>query len=231
MTGSILLVEDETLVGTLVHMNLEACGYSVCWLKHGEEAHALLRARKFDMIILDITLPGMDGLAILQALRRDRITTPVMMLTARGDVATKVGALGSGADDYLPKPFDMPELLARVQAVLRRSQGDREIPAAQLIRFGAYEINLATREALTNEGPLVLSAKEAALVRMLVRAQGQVLSRDDILDEVWGMDATPTVRTVDNFLLRLRKLFEPDPDRPVHFVTVRGVGYRFVPEP
>jgi DNA-binding response OmpR family regulator len=151
------------------------------------------------------------------------------MLTARSDVPTKVRTLGSGADDYLAKPFDVAELLARVAAILRRSQAERELPSDQLLRFDRYEVNLRTREATTNLGRVTLSEKEAAFLALLAKAQGEVLTRNDILDEVWGMDAMPTERTVDNLVLRVRKLFEPDAENPVHILTVRGTGYRFRP--
>ncbi len=227
--GRVLLIEDEELVGTMVRLNLQGAGFETVWLKNGHEALRIISKNNFDLILLDITLPGMGGLEVLEKIRRREITTPVMMLTARGEVQTKVEAFTIGADDYLPKPFDVAELVARVQALVRRSQAEREIPSDQIVRFESYEINLATREAVSNTGPIVLSEKEAALVRQLVRAQGQVLARADILDEVWGMDTYPTERTVDNFIVRLRKLFEPDPENPKHFLTVRGTGYRFNP--
>ncbi len=228
MKGKILLIEDEELVGTMVRMNLETDGYEVEWHKDGEQGLLALRTGRFDLVLLDISLPGMDGMALLTEARRAEISTPIMMLTARSDVKSKVSALEVGADDYLPKPFDVEEMLARVRAILRRSQGERELPASLLVRIGGHEINLVTREASTNEGPVILSEKEVALLKLLVRANGQVLSRADILDEAWGMEATPTARTVDNFILRLRKLFEPDAENPRHFVTVRGSGYRLV---
>ena len=229
MSGRILLIEDEELVGTMVRMNLESADYEVRWSKNGLEALALAQTDPFDLILLDIALPGKSGLEILAEIRRSRVGTPVMMLTARGDLATKVEALQMGADDYLPKPFDVAELIARVHALVRRSQSEREIPTDQMVRFDLYEINFETRAAKTNEGSQVLSEKEAALMRLLVRGRGQTLSRSDILEEVWGMDVAPTGRTVDNFILRLRKLFEPEPEQPRHIITVRGIGYRFVP--
>lgn len=229
MSGSILLIEDEELVGTMVRMNLENSGFKVEWCKDGGQAVEKMGSTPFDAILLDIALPGLDGMEILAEVRRRGIGTPVMMLTARGDVQSKVQALELGADDYLPKPFDVAELVARVKALVRRSQSDREIPSENIVRFGKYRINLETREASTNKGELVLSEKECAILGLLVRARGQVLSRSDILEEVWGMDATPTERTVDNFVLQLRKLFEPQVEKPRHFITVRGVGYRFVP--
>jgi DNA-binding response OmpR family regulator len=229
MSAKVLLIEDEELVGTMVRMNLESAGHNVTWHKASDQALEVLASTHFDVILLDIALPGQDGIQLLEQLRQQGVNTPIMMLTARSDVDTKVKALELGADDYLPKPFDVAEMIARVNALVRRSQSDREIPSSQIVQFGNYQINLQTRMASTNEGEVLLSEKETAIVALLVRARGQVLSRSDILEEVWGMDVSPTERTVDNFILRLRKLFEPEPDKPRHFVTVRGTGYRFVP--
>jgi len=229
MTFRLLLVEDEELVGTMVRMNLESERYEVVWSRDGDEALKLASGDRFDLILLDIGLPGSDGMEVLKELRRLGIGTPVLMLTARSDVLTKVKALDLGADDYLAKPFNVTEMVARVQALIRRSQADREIPSDNVVKFGSYEINLETREALTNEGNVVLSEKETAFIKLLVQARGQVLRRSDILEEVWGMGVSPTERTVDNFVLRLRRLFEPEADKPRHIITVRGVGYRFVP--
>jgi DNA-binding response OmpR family regulator len=227
--AKILSVEDEELVGAMVRLNLEAEGYKVVWSRRGSEALEITQHERFDLILLDIGLPGVDGVQVLREIRRRGIGTPILMLTARSDVPTKVRTLGSGADDYLAKPFDVAELLARVAAILRRSQAERELPSDQLLRFDRYEVNLRTREATTNLGRVTLSEKEAAFLALLAKAQGEVLTRNDILDEVWGMDAMPTERTVDNLVLRVRKLFEPDAENPVHILTVRGTGYRFRP--
>jgi two-component system, OmpR family, alkaline phosphatase synthesis response regulator PhoP len=229
MSGRILLIEDEELVGTMVRMNLESAGYEVAWSRDGIQGVEQAREGTFDTILLDIALPGQSGLEVLEVLRKENIGTPIMMLTARSDVSTKVQALEMGADDYLPKPFDVSEMIARVNALVRRSQADREIPSDQVIKFGQYQINLESREAVSNEGSMVLGEKETSIMALLVRARGKTLSRSDILEEVWGMDVSPTERTVDNFIMRLRKLFEPDPDNPRHIVTVRGTGYRFNP--
>lgn len=229
MSGRVLLIEDEELVGTMVRMNLESAGYEVTWQKDGLSGLDRATAEPYDMVLLDISLPGADGLTVLGELRAKGISTPVMMLTARGDVPTKVEALEVGADDYLPKPFDVAEMVARVNALVRRSQAEREIPSDRVVCIGSCEINLETRVAQSEEGEVTLSEKEVALVGLLVRARGRVLSRSDILEEVWGMDVSPGERTVDNFVVRLRKLFEPDPNKPRHILTVRGEGYRFVP--
>jgi two-component system, OmpR family, alkaline phosphatase synthesis response regulator PhoP len=228
MSSKALLVEDEELVGTMVRMNLESAGFVVVWQRSGSQVVELAGQTAFDVILLDISLPERDGLTILDELRQKNINTPVMMLTARGDTATKVQALEMGADDYLPKPFDVAEMIARVNALVRRSQSDRELPSDHVIKLGNFQINTETREATCNEGDIILGEKEVDIIKLLVKARGKTLSRSDILEDVWGMDVSPTERTVDNFIMRLRKLFEPDPDRPRHIVTVRGSGYRFV---
>jgi DNA-binding response OmpR family regulator len=147
------------------------------------------------------------------------------MLTARGDTQDRVAGLDAGADDYLVKPFAMPELLARVRALLRRQAAPR---AQRELRLGALLANLDTRQATTNEGRVQLTDTECALLRYFAENEGQLLTRAEILENAWGMDRFPTARTVDNYVLRLRKLFEPEPEEPRHFLTVRGTGYRFV---
>lgn len=229
MSKKILVVEDDDLVGTMVRLNLESAGYQVVWVKNGGDAAERAAVEPFDLILLDISLPGMGGLSVLEKLRTIGVGTPIMMLTARTDVPTKVQALTFGADDYLAKPFHVEEMVARVNALVRRSQAERTIPADHIVAIGVHRINLETRQARTEEGEVTLSEKEAALVKLFLRSRGRVLSRSDILEEVWGMDVTPSERTVDNFIMRLRKLFEPDPEKPVHVLTVRGEGYRFAP--
>ncbi len=227
----ILLVEDEVLVGTMVRMNLESEGHEVLWQRDAETAWQVLegQAGHFDLVLLDIALPGMSGLDLLEKLRAAELGTPVLMLTARNAVGTKVAALDHGADDYLTKPFDVPELVARVRAMIRRSQAEREIPTDQLVHIGAFEVDLRARRAASREGPVTLSDKEVRLLQLFLASEGETLKRADILDVVWGMDAWPSERTVDNFILRLRKLFELDHTAPRHFLTVRGVGYCFAP--
>jgi DNA-binding response OmpR family regulator len=225
----ILLVEDDELVGTMVRMNLENAACELRWCRDGGEGLAAALEAPYDLVLLDISLPGKDGYEVLQGMRQRGIGTPVLMLTARSDVGSKVRALDMGADDYLAKPFDIAELVARVRALVRRSTGERQLPASRIISFGRYRVDLDSREAETNEGRVVLGEKEAEILALLVRADGAVLSRADILEEVWGLDAFPVERTVDNYLVRLRKLFEPDHSHPRHILTVRGAGFRFLP--
>jgi two-component system alkaline phosphatase synthesis response regulator PhoP len=225
--NSFLLVEDDELVGSMVRINLESEGNVVQWHTDGREGLSAATSQPFDLILLDISLPGLNGLEVLKIMRQREIGTPVLMLTAQSDVASKVKALQLGADDYLAKPFDVSEMMARVHALIRRSQATRQIPSDRTITIGSHTLNLETREASSEEGPVTLSEKEAEIVRLLVEAGGTPVSRSEILDQVWGRDRFPSDRTVDNYMLRLRKLFEPDPDHPRHFLTVRGAGYRF----
>ncbi len=228
-TVKILLVEDEELIGTMIKLNLTQEGFEVIWYREGNPAVRAARHELFDLILLDIMLPDSNGIDLARGLRKQGTGAPILMLTARDDVSSKVESLEAGADDYLIKPFDVRELIARARALIRRSQGERQPPSSALLDIGPNRVNLETREASTSEGDIVLSEKEAALVALFARNAGKALSRADILEEVWGMDVNPTERTVDNFVLHLRRLFEIDPSRPRHFITVRNVGYRFDP--
>ncbi len=225
----ILLVEDEELIGTMVKLNLTQEGFEVVWYREGKPALLSARHELFDLILLDIMLPDANGIDLARSLRNQGVGAPILMLTARGDVSSKVESLEAGADDYLIKPFDIRELIARVRALIRRSQGERQPPSSALLAIGQNRINLETREVVTSDGNIILSEKETALVSLFIRNAGKTLSRADILEEVWGMDVNPTERTVDNFILHLRRLFESNPSRPRHFITVRNVGYRFEP--
>ena len=226
----LLLVEDDELIGTMVEMNLAQRGFHVQWARSAEDGLDAIGAAKFDAVLLDLMLPGMDGLAAAAAIRRRGIGTPILMMTVRDETRTKVAALDGGVDDYLTKPFDMDELVARVRALIRRGQSAGEIPSTSRIAVAGGELDM---EALAYTDPRggthALSEKEASLLALLARSGGRTLSRQDIIEEVWGMDALPPERTVDNFILRLRRLVEDDPERPAHVVTVRGRGYRFIP--
>ena len=224
----LLLVEDDILVGTMVQMNLTAEGHEVVWARDGEAGLGHATSQPFDLVLLDIGLPRLNGIEVLSLMRKRGVATPVLMLTAMSDVPSKVRALDVGADDYVAKPFDNAELMARVRALVRRSQAERAVPSDRVLQWEGFRVDLDTREATTLQGDLVLGEKEASILDLLSRAGGRPVTRADILEEVWGMDASPTERTVDNYLLKLRKLFEADPASPRHILTVRGTGYRFV---
>lgn len=229
----IVVVEDEELVADMVRLNLEHAGLvvEVC----GSAEAAIPYIDRADLIVLDRMLPGMDGLEFARLVRQRRNQVPILMLTARAEVAARVAGLDAGADDYLAKPFAMPELLARVRALLRRAPANlpspppveppAKKPNSRLLRFDKYSLNLDTREAATNDGPEILTETECQLMTYFHAHPGELLTRADILENVWGMDRFPTARTVDNYVLRLRKLFEPDPENPRYLFTVRGRGY------
>lgn len=223
----ILVAEDEELIGRMVELNLRHAGYEVQWVKTGDDAAAAAQESPWDLLVLDVMLPGQSGYQVARTLRDASVTMPILMLTARDDTSSKVRGLDAGADDYLVKPFEMAELLARIRALIRRSQGSRHLPSTQMLRFGRYEVNLDSHEAVTNAGAVKLTDKEAGIMSLFFRHRGETLARADILEEVWGMDAFPTERTVDNIIVKLRRYFEPDPDTPTYIVSVRGHGYRF----
>ncbi len=227
MKGKILLVEDDELIGSLVTLNLEQEGFDVAWERRGRPALSRTRSEGCDLVILDIMLPDEDGVDLVRQLRAMDVSTPILMMTAKDEVETKIRALDSGADDYLTKPFDIQELLARARALIRRSQGERHRPSAEKIRIGPYWVDFASRKAKTREGSVRLSPKEVDLLAYFIRHEGLTRSRADILEEVWGMEVYVSDRTVDNFIVRFRRLFEEDPENPRRFVTVRGIGYRY----
>ena len=244
----VLVVEDEAHLAEGLRFNLEAEGYAAEVVGDGESATERLLAKneKFDVIVLDIMLPGKDGFTVVSELRAARNYVPVLMLTARGRPEDVLKGFSSGADDYLPKPFDLSILLARLQGLLRRSEWMRDQPAkdngkavddaasvgdfekfsfaGKIIDFGALEIR-------TENNTIHLTLMEAELLRHLVRNDGRIVSRKQILEEVWGLHEDTDTRAIDNFVVRLRRYVEDDPGHPRHLLTVRGVGYRFLAIP
>jgi DNA-binding response OmpR family regulator len=234
MTEKILVVEDElTLLETLAY-NLRHQGYEVDIASDGNTALKIARDNHPDLILLDIMLPGIDGFEVCRVLRQE-MNTPVLMLTARDDEIDRVVGLEVGADDYLTKPFSMRELLARVKALLRRVRLIREeidtsaSPAgeSQSMTFGNLVLDISRREARLNNLPLSLKPKEYELLVFLAQHRGQVLTRETILERVWGWDFIGDSRTVDVHVRWLREKIEPNPSNPERIVTVRGAGYRF----
>jgi DNA-binding response OmpR family regulator len=219
----ILLVEDDTAIAFGLQLDLKSEGYDVEIESDGE--NALQRARKepFDLILLDIMLPHKDGFEVCRELRRSGLRTPIIMLTAKTQEAEKVLGLEMGADDYVTKPFSPRELRARVKAALRRSAEDE----ARVFRFGDAEVDFGRCELRRAGKPVDLTALEFKLLAALIRSGGKVLSRDQLLDLVWGHSTFVTDRVVDNHVVALRKKLEPDPSKPRHIVSVRGLGYRF----
>lgn len=234
MAKKLLVVEDEpTLLETLEY-NLTHQGYEVCTAADGPTALEVARREQPDLIVLDIMLPKLDGLEVCRILRQETIV-PILMLTAREEEVDKVVGLELGADDYMTKPFSMRELQARIKALLRRSRFIREeltsredsVDETQQLTFGDLTLDLARHEVMRDGEPLHLRPKEYELLVFLARNRGTVLSRDLILEKVWGWDYGGGSRTVDVHVRWLREKIEPDPAQPTRIITVRGVGYRF----
>jgi DNA-binding response OmpR family regulator len=222
----ILIVEDDESISLGLRMNLEAEGYDVQVAAEGEEGLALAAAGGVDLVILDVMLPKMNGFEVVRQLRAKQVIVPVIMLSARGAEMDKVMGLELGAEDYITKPFGLAELLARVKAVLRRDGLSRKHVEA-VVRAGELTIDSGTRLVSRAGAPVELTATEFDVLWCLVEAQGRVLSREEILTQVWGAGHHGTLRTIDNFLLQLRSKLEKDSAEPEHLLTVRGVGYRF----
>ena len=221
----VAVIEDEDIIRKSVTMNLELEGFEVVTAADGEEGIKLVNDRKPDIIIMDVMMPRKDGLQTCRELRTAGISPPLILLTARSSEVDKVLGLDLGADDYLAKPFGMLELLARVKALLRRVQ---RVTSVDEIRFSDVVVDFKAYRAVKNQQPIDLSAREYRLLRYLVVKQGNVVTRDELLDEVWGYNSYPTTRTVDNHIARLRQKIEANIDEPQHILTVHGVGYKFV---
>jgi len=222
----ILIVEDDESISLGLRMNLEAEGYEVQVAADGEDGLTRAAASGTDLVILDVMLPKMNGFEVVRQLRAKQATVPVIMLSARGAEMDKVMGLELGAEDYITKPFGLAELLARVKAVLRRDGLSRKRVEA-VVLAGELTIDSGTRLVSRAGAPVELTATEFDVLWCLVEAQGRVLSREEILTQVWGVGHHGTLRTIDNFLLQLRSKLEKDSAEPEHLLTVRGVGYRF----
>lgn len=251
MSGRILLVEDEEHLAHGLKFNLEAEGYTTSVAGDGETALDLLLKQKqpFDLLVLDIMLPGKDGFAVATELRKANQFIPLLMLTARGRPEDVLKGFAAGADDYLPKPFDLQILLARIQSLLRRrewalaeeSPNGAAQPATarthdgpeefEVYVFAGRQVDFATLELRAKGKIYRLTLMEAELLRHLIHSSGKVVSRKQILEQVWGLHEDTDTRAIDNFIVRLRKYIEHDPSRPQHLLTVRGVGYRFLADP
>lgn len=223
----IMLVEDEIHLARGICFNLEQDGYAVSHFDRGETALEALRVERFNLIILDLMLPGMDGFQVCTLMRELDSRVPILMLTARSEDVDRVNGLESGADDYLTKPFNLAEFLLRVRGMLRRSSWYRPEPVEEGYQFGVNEVFLLSYRARTAQGEIDLTEMEVRVLSLFFQREGQVIPRGDLLESVWGYASDAETRTLDNFVVRLRKYFERDPSRPIHFQTIRGVGYRF----
>jgi len=245
----ILVVEDEAHLAEGLQFNLEAEKYTAEVVGDGEAALELLleRGERFDAVVLDVMLPGIDGFSVVSALRKAKNYVPVLILTARGRAEDVLEGFAAGADDYLPKPFELPIFLARLQGLLRRSAwhagggstqgarpaaGNAEQPADAsdegIFTFNGRTIDFDTLELRGDGSTIQLTLMEAKLLRHLIRNAGKTVSRKSILEDVWGVREDTDTRAIDNFIVRLRRYLEKDPSKPKHLLTVRGVGYRFV---
>ncbi len=222
----ILVIEDDPAILRGLADNLACESHEVLTAPDGETGYSLAQRRSPDLIVLDLMLPRMSGYEVCRKLRSNGMATPILMLTARSDEADRVVGLDLGADDYMTKPFSVRELLARVRAVLRRTQAQGALPAE--LQFGDVMVDFRRYEASKGGRPLELTRKEFGLLRMLAGKAGEVVTRDDLLNEVWGYDATPTTRTVDNHVASLRAKLEENAADPRHLLTVHGVGYKWV---
>jgi DNA-binding response OmpR family regulator len=246
----VLIVEDEAHLAEGLRFNLEAEGYAAQVASDGEAALEQLSGDKdkFDAVVLDVMLPGIDGFAVASALRKARNYVPILMLTARGRPEDVLAGFAAGADDYLPKPFELPIFLARLQGLLRRSAwlAGADHPAfdattvrkaevakapatdEEVFSFNGKTIDFGSLELRTEDSAIQLTLMEAKLLRHLIRNNGRTVSRKSILEDVWGLREDTDTRAIDNFVVRLRRYLEKDPSKPRHLLTVRGVGYRFV---
>ena len=224
----VLIVEDEVHIATALRFNLEAEGYRVEAVETGEAA--LERAGYFDLVLLDVMLPGIDGFEVVRKMRLARCFVPVLMLTARGRIEDTLTGFDAGADDYLSKPFDLSILLARAAGLLRRSEWMRQSGSVdeEQIQLNGRTIDFRSMEIREGETAFPLTLMEANLLRYLVRHAGEAISRQRLLEDVWGVREDTDTRAIDNFIVRLRRYLEDEPAQPRHLLTVRGVGYRFV---
>ncbi len=227
ITKHILLVEDEKNLLKTIQLNLELEGYSVSTAVTGTEALKVFRKNSFNLIILDVMLPEMNGYDVCEEIRKENTKVPVLFLTAKGSSADKIQGLKLGADDYLTKPFNLEELLLRVQILVKRASQLKESDILESYSFGGNTVNFITYEIKGINGHAELSKKEIALLKLLLERKGEVISREEILDSVWGKDAYPSSRTIDNYILAFRKYFEKNQREPMHFHSIRGVGYKF----
>jgi two-component system alkaline phosphatase synthesis response regulator PhoP len=227
MSKRILLVEDEKHLAETVKLNLEVDGYHPILAYDGMEAIAKFKEQKFDMVILDIMIPNIDGIGVCENIRLQDSTVPILFLSAKSSAEDRVLGLKKGGDDYMVKPFNLEELMLRVDKLINRNEDIGTKTSLNEYNFGDNYVNFVTYEAKGTKGEFSLTKKEALLLKLLIENKNEVVSREKILQTVWGYSVYPSTRTIDNFILSFRKHFEPDPKNPVYFRSLRGVGYRF----
>jgi two-component system alkaline phosphatase synthesis response regulator PhoP len=231
MKGRILLVEDEENLRSTIALNLELEGYDVQCAINGKEALQKFKGQRFDLVVLDIMLPEINGLDVCREMRKENRNVFILFLSARSMGSERIEGLKAGADDYLSKPFNLEELLLRIEILLKRKPQMTGAMNINSVSINGRNINFETYQFITTDGKSEsLSKKETLLLKLLIEKKNQVVSRDEILEQVWGYETFPTGRTIDNFILAFRKYFETDPSKPKHFISVRGVGYKFSDE-
>lgn len=227
--SSLLLVEDEENLRETLQLNLELEGYEVAAVDNGLEALNIIKKEYFDLIILDIMLPEMDGITVCENIRLQNNDVPILFLSAKNSGVDRIEGLKKGGDDYLTKPFNLEELLLRVDKLVTKNKKLKErTPVSEIYSFGKCKIDFTGLTAKDKEGKSIeLSKKEIALLKLLIEHKNEVVSREHILQAVWGYNVYPTTRTIDNFILNFRKYFEKDTRHPKHFHSIRGIGYKF----
>jgi len=227
--ASLLVVEDEETISEMLQLNLELEGYEVTVAATGPAALKMIKNEYFDLVILDIMLPDMDGLTVCETIRMQHNEVPILFLSAKGSAADRIEGLKKGGDDYLAKPFNLEELLLRVEKLVLKNQKIRKPQSvSDIYEFEGGRIDFAAHECIDKNGVhQELSKKEAALLKLLIEHDGETVSREYILQVIWGYNVYPTTRTIDNFILGFRKHFEKDSRNPLHFHSIRGVGYKF----
>jgi DNA-binding response OmpR family regulator len=221
----ILVIEDDISILRGLKDNLIFEGYKVLTSSDGREGLQMAIENEINMLLLDIMLPGINGYDICRRLKKEKPDLPIIMITARGTEIDKIRGLDFGADDYMTKPFSIPELLARVRAIFRRSLNSTK--DIDKYSFGNVALDFKKFKAFVNNEEIKLSSREFAVIKYLIEHEGEVIHRHDLLDKVWGHDVTPSTRTVDNYILDLRKKFEKDPANPKYIIGIRGAGYKF----
>ena len=225
---NILLVEDEESLAAALEYNLEEEGYKVKWAKDGRQAIDYFDNDQFDLIVLDIMLPYLNGFEVAEYVRNKDAQIPILILTARGEDSDRIKGLEAGADDYLTKPFHLQELILRIKGMLKRkSWYKKSADLKPLVKFGDNEVNFENLSCKTSSGEFTLTVHEAMLLKYLIENRDKVISRGELLREVWNLNSDMETRTVDIFISRLRKYFEPDPVKPQYIKSVRGAGYMF----
>lgn len=232
MLTRILLAEDEISLSDAIKMNLELEGYEVTITNNGVDALKTFQSQRFNLVILDVMMPKMSGFEVCEKIRLEDTETPILFLTVMDSSANKIKGLKLGADDYLTKPFNLEELILRVKIMIKHSiKSTPEKHDLNTYKFGNCAINFLTYSATTAHGETIkLTKKETMLLKLLIDRKGEAVSRNQILQYVWGYDVFPSTRTIDNFLLSFRKYFEIDPKNPIHFHSIRSVGYKFTDE-